>query len=157
MAEIHEEVSMMLDRCREQIVSNMAKHYSTINGERWVNASGRSAAAFRVEVSEDHVRLVYSGSDIAPLESIENGSDVVPSVEEAARWRRDKMASGAANLPSAEGIVKSIATNGGTERKRNPQTWIVSQPVDDAEFELGMRLAGLATIMVNELLYDGGN
>ena len=42
----------ILDECRARIQANMAKKYRTSKGERWINASGRSLAAFQVEVSE---------------------------------------------------------------------------------------------------------
>lgn len=155
MAKIHDDVTMILDQCREQIVANMYRHYQTIHGVRWVTASGRSAAAFKVEVDEDSVRLVYSGSDIAPLDSIEYGSDDVPSLDTAERWRQEKMMSGAANIPSAEGIVKGIIRRGGTERHIEPQPWILSEPIAAAVDEIRDKIGSLATTMVNDIIKNG--
>lgn len=122
----------ILDEARAQIQANMAKHYRTAKGERWVNASGRSSEAFKVEVSEGHVRLVYQGEYVAPLETIQYGSTDIPTLQEAASWREEKTRSGASNLPSPEGIVSGITRRGGTERHEEPQTWIVDPPVDVA-------------------------
>lgn len=122
----------ILDEARVQIQANMAVHYSTSNGERWINASGRSSEAFRVEVDENHVMLVYDGDGIAPLNTIQEGTDEVPSVEEAAEWREAKTRSGAKGLPSPKAIVRGIENRGGTERYHEPQDWIISPVVETA-------------------------
>lgn len=155
MAKIHDDVIMILDQCREQIVSNMLRHYPTANGERWVTASGRSAAAFKVEADEDRVRLVYRGSDIAPLDSIEYGSGDIPSLDTAERWRQEKTMSGASNIPSAYGIVKGIIRRGGTERYLDPQPWILSEPIDTAVDEIRDKIGSLATTMINDIIKNG--
>lgn len=122
----------ILDEAKTQIQANMAAHYDTPYGERWVNASGRSSEAWRVEVEETKARLVYEGDDVAPLQSIQDGTDEVPSLDEAARWVEEKTRSGAGNLPSPEAVVKGIALRGGTERHLMPQDWIVSPVIDTA-------------------------
>jgi hypothetical protein len=122
----------ILDEAKTQIQANMAQHYHTENGERWVNASGRSAKAFRVESDEHAVRLVYKGDDVAPLESIQYGTDDVPTLQEAASWREAKTRSGAVGLPSPQGIIKGIAKRGGTERFLEPQDWIIGPVIDTA-------------------------
>lgn len=155
MAKIHDDITMILDQCREQIVANMLRHYPTANGERWVTASGRSAAAFKVEADDDSVRLVYSGSDIAPLDSIEYGSEDVPSIDTVERWRQEKMRSGASDLPSAEGIVNRIRILGGTERHEEPQPWILSEPIAAAVDEIRDKVGTLATTMVNDIIKNG--
>ena len=110
----------ILDECRARIQANMAKKYRTANGERWINASGRSSEAFKVEAEAGDfglsasVRLVYRGDDVAPLDSIQYGNTDVPTIEEAARWREDKERSGANNLPSPRAIVEGIRRRGGT-------------------------------------------
>lgn len=134
----------ILDEARAHIQANMAQHYRTINGERWINASGRSSAAFKVERDVDSVRLVYRGDDVAPLSSIEYGTDEVPSLEEAERWREDKIKSGAVAVPSAKAIVRSIELNGGTERYREPQEWIISPVIETAVLALHDQLRGAA-------------
>ena len=146
---------MILDQCREQIVANMYRHYQTIHGERWVTASGRSAAAFKVESDENSVRLVYSGSDIAPLDSIEYGSGDIPSLDTAERWRQEKMMSGAANIPSAVGIIKGIIRRGGTERYNEPQPWILSEPVAAAVDDIRENIGAFATTMINDIIKNG--
>lgn len=155
MAKIHDDVTMILDQCRDQIVANMYRHYPTLHGERWVTASGRSAAAFKVEADEDSVRLVYSGSDIAPLDSIEYGSGDIPSIDTAERWRQEKMMSGAVNIPSAEGIVKGIIRRGGTERHEDPQPWILSEPIAAAVDEIRDKIGTLATTMISNIIKNG--
>lgn len=155
MAKIHDDVTMILDQCREQIVVNMLRHYPTVHGERWVTASGRSAAAFKVEADEDSVRLVYSGSDIAPLDSIEYGSGDIPSLDNAERWRQEKMMSGAANIPSAFGIIKGIIRRGGTERREEPQPWVLSEPIAAAVDEIRENIGTLATTMINDIIKNG--
>lgn len=155
MAKIHDDVTMMLDQCREQIVANMLIHYPTANGERWVTASGRSAAAFKVEADDDSVRLVYRGSDIAPLDIIEYGSGDIPSLDTAERWRQEKMLSGASNLPRAEGIVNGIIRRGGTERYLDPQPWILSEPIDAAVDDIREKIGSLATTMINDIIKNG--
>lgn len=134
----------ILDEARAHIQANMAQHYRTINGERWVNASGRSSAAFQVERGTDSVKLIYRGDDVAPLSSIEYGTEEVPSLEEAERWREDKIKSGATNVPSAKAIVRSIELNGGTERYREPQEWIISPVIETAVLALHDQLRGAA-------------
>lgn len=130
----------ILDEARAQIQANMAQHYRTSNGERWINASGRSSAAFQVVESEGHVQLVYRGENVAPFDSIENGSTDVPSIQEAASWREDKIRSGATDLPSIKGIVKGILNRGGTERHEEPQDWVITPVIDLAVQALNEQL-----------------
>lgn len=114
----------IMDEAVTRIRANMARHYRTSKGERWINASGRSAQAFKVEVANDAVRLVYRGDDVAPLASLEEGSREVPTVEDIESWRAAKMASGAGELPPAAVIVEYIRMRG-TERVSEPQPWVV--------------------------------
>lgn len=130
----------ILDEARTQIQANMALHYRTSKGERWVNASGRSAEAFQVESDEYAVRLVYRGDNVAPLESIQYGTDEVPTLQEAASWREAKTRSGAVGLPSPQGIVNGIAKRGGTERFFEPQDWIIGPVIDTAVQALNEQL-----------------
>lgn len=129
----------ILDECRASIQANMAKKYRTANGERWINASGRSSDAFKVETETGDfglsasVRLVYRGDDVAPFDSIQYGTADVPTIEEAARWREEKERSGAKNLPSPSAIVESIRRRGGTERYHEPQEWVIGPELAAAE------------------------
>lgn len=132
----------IMDECVARIRANMTKHYRTSRGERWINASGRSSQAFMVEVLDDSVRLVYRGADVAPLDSIENGSEDLPTVENIERWRAEKMASGAGELPPADVIVERIKMNA-TERAREPQTWVVRPEVLAAAEELRTTISGV--------------
>lgn len=129
--------AMILDECRAEIQANMAKTYRTADGqERRVNASGRSAAAFKVEKYDGGVRLVYEGSDVAPLESIQYGQDgsEPPTVADIMRWWREKFGEDITE-GRAEAIVRKIARDG-TERWREPQEWIITPEVDKAAAEL---------------------
>lgn len=131
--------SAILDEARVQIQANMAQHYNTSYGERWVNASGRSSEAFRVEEDEHAVRLTYKGDGIAPLETIQYGTDEAPTLQEAASWREAKIRSGADNLPSPYAIVKVIEACG-TERFLDNQDWIIGPVVDTAVQALNEQL-----------------
>lgn len=137
----------ILDECRARIQANMAKRYRTAKGERWINASGRSSEAFKVEAETGDfglsasVRLVYRGDDVAPLDSIQYGTTDVPTVEEAARWRAEKERSGAKSLPSPRAIVEGIRRRGGTERHNEPQEWVVGPELAAAEDALRDQIA----------------
>lgn len=137
----------ILDECRARIQANMAKKYRTANGERWINASGHSSEAFKVETEAGDfglsasIRLVYRGDDIAPLDSIQYGSTDIPTIEEAARWRDEKERSGAKNLPSPQAIVEGIRRRGGTERHQEPQEWVIGPELEAAEDALRDQIA----------------
>lgn len=125
----------ILDEARVQIQANMAVHFTSSynNKERWINASGRSSEAFRVDVDDNHVRLVYEGDGIAPLHTIQDGTDDVPSVEEAAEWRENKIRSGAdETIPPPEAIVDIIKKRPGTERFQAHEDWIIGPVVETA-------------------------
>lgn len=142
----------ILDEARSQIQANMAQHYRTGKGERWVNASGRSSEAFKVVEEDGRVRLVYRGDDVAPLESIQYGTTEAPTVEEAAEWREAKMRSGAANLPNPEAIVLNIEARGGTERHFEPQDWIINPVIDTAVQALNEQLPDAITKDITQLI-----
>ena len=128
----------ILDECRARIQANMARHYRTSRGERWINASGRSSEAFKVEDEAGDfglsasVRLVYRGDDVAPFDSIQYGTTEVPTLAEAGRWREEKIRSGAKNVPSAKAIVEGIRRRGGTERHFEPQEWVIGPELEAA-------------------------
>lgn len=145
----------ILDECRARIQANMAKKYRTSKGERWINASGRSSEAFKVEVSERRAALVYKGDDVAPLDSIQYGTTEVPTIEEAGRWRDEKIRSGARNLPSAKAIVEGIRRRGGTERHFEPQDWVVGPEVEAAVAALRDQIPLAARATVRDLLFGG--
>lgn len=143
----------ILDECRVRIQANMARRYRTSKGERWINASGRSSEAFQVEVSERRAALVYKGDDVAPLDSIQYGTTEVPTIEEAGRWRDEKIRSGARNLPSAKAIVEGIRKRGGTERHFEPQEWVVGPEVEAAVSALRDQIPAAARATVRDLLF----
>lgn len=126
----------ILDEARVQIQANMAVHFTSAYNmdERWINASGRSSEAFRVEVDKNHVRLVYEGDGIAPLHTIQDGTDEVPTIEEAAEWREDKIRSGAIEeqIPPPGKIVDIIRRRPGTERFQAHEDWIIGPVVETA-------------------------
>ena len=91
MEDVRQLAAKILDEARVMIQANMAKRYRTSRGERWINASGRSSAAFQVEDNDGvHVRLVYKGDDVAPLESIQYGTTGVAPVSVLSDWIKDK-------------------------------------------------------------------
>lgn len=144
----------ILDEARVAIQANMAKRYRTSRGERWINASGRSSAAFQVEDKDGvHVRLVYNGDDVAPLDSIQYGTTDAPTIEEAARWRAEKERSGAKNLPSPRAIVEGIRRRGGTERHDEPQDWVIGPVVEAAVDALNEQLPAAAVRQVRDMLF----
>jgi hypothetical protein len=123
----------ILDECRARIQANMAKKYRTANGERWINASGRSSEAFKVETEAGDfglsasVRLVYRGDDVAPLASLQTGTTGVPPVSVLSRWMEEK---GLDLNPWA--VRTNIKKRGGTERHFEPQDWVVGPEVEAA-------------------------
>jgi len=141
----------ILDECRARIQANMAKRYRTTGGERWINASGRSSAAFQVESDNAGIRLVYRGDDVAPLDSIQYGTDQVPTYNEASEWREAKLRSGAPSLPLPDAIIKGIRRRG-TERFREPQEWVIAPEVEQASTELMNALpAAIMSQVTNDL------
>lgn len=158
MEEVRSLAVKILDEARLEIQANMARQYRVTpkgvedNGVRWVNASGRSSAAFQVVEEEGSVRLVYRGDDVAPLNSIQYGHDEVPSLEEAEQWREEKMKSGAGRLPRAASIVKGIEERGGTERKFEPQTWIIDPVIETAVQALNEQLPAVVARSVRFML-----
>lgn len=144
----------ILDDARLHIQANMAKKYRNGNGdERWVDASGRSSAAFQVEEDGNKARLVYRGDDIAPLDSIQYGHDEPPTIGEARQWRRDKAKSGAKELPSANGIVRGIEERGGTERFIDPQEWIMNPVIEGALDALNEQIPQASLEAVSTFLF----
>lgn len=146
----------ILDECAERIRANMARKYRTKKGERWVNASGRSAAAFKVEVSDggNIIRLVYSGDDVAPLDSIQYGYKGEADVDDIAEWKAIKESQGARGIPSPEQVVQTIR-DVGTERFFEPQEWIITPEVEAAVDTLVDQLPAAAGAQVRDMLFQG--
>ena len=138
----------ILDECRARIQANMARRYRTSHGERWINASGRSSAAFKVESDGDKVMLVYRGDDVAPLFSIQDGTTGVAPVRVLAQWIEDK---GLDLNPWA--VRAGIKKRGGTERHFEPQDWVIQPAIDAAMESLRRDLPPVAAAAVREELF----
>ncbi len=140
----------ILDEARVMIQANMAKRYRTSRGERWINASGRSSAAFQVEDKDGvHVRLVYKGDDVAPLDSIQYGTTGVPPISVIEQWQRDKGLEGI----NPWAIRTNIKKRGGTERHVEPQDWVVGPVVEAAVEALNEQLPAAAVRHVRDMLF----
>lgn len=120
----------ILDEARTQIQANMALHYRTKKGERWVNASGRSSNAFQVVTDENHAQLIYQGDNVAPLETIQGGTDEEPDAADIMRWHSEKFGEEISE-ESAQRIADKIGREG-TERWQENQDWIITPIVETA-------------------------
>ena len=138
----------ILDEARAHIQANMARRYRTEVGERWINASGRSSDAFKVERGRDKVRLVYRGDDVAPLFSIQDGTTGIAPVAVLERWISDK---GLDINPWA--VRTNIKKRGGTERHVTPQDWVIQPAIDEAMESLRRDLPASAKAAVREELF----
>lgn len=158
MEEVRSLAAKILDEARVRIQANMAQHYRTSRGERWINASGRSSAAFQIEDKDGvYVRLVYKGEDVAPLETIQYGhdgqGDNTPTVADIMRWGREKF-----GMDLSEGQAAAIVRNiekYGTERFREPQEWIITPVVEAAVDALNEQLPAASVRHVRNLLFQG--
>lgn len=150
MEDVRNLAAKILDEARVMIQANMAKHYRTSRGERWINASGRSSAAFQVEDKDGvHIRLVYKGDDVAPLDSIQYGTTGVPPVSVIEQWQRDKGLEGI----NPWAIRTNIKKRGGTERHVEPQDWVVGPVVEAAVDALNEQLPAAAVRQVRDMLF----
>lgn len=140
----------ILDEARARIQANMAMHYRTEGGERWINASGRSSDAFKVERDRDKAMLVYRGDDVAPLFSIQDGTTGVAPVAVLERWIADK----GLNL-NPWAVRANIKKRGGTERHATPQDWVIQPAIDEAMEALRRDLPPVAAAAVREELFKG--
>ena len=140
----------ILDEARVAIQANMARRYRTSRGERWINARGRSSAAFQVEDKDGvHVRLVYKGDDVAPLETIQYGTTGVPPISVIEQWQRDKGLEGI----NPWAIRTNIKKRGGTERHVEPQDWVIGPVVEAAVDALNEQLPAAAVRHVRDMLF----
>lgn len=138
----------ILDECRARIQANMAKRYRSSHGVRWITASGRSSAAFKVVEEKSKVRLVYRGDGVAPLSSLQDGTTGVAPVRVLAEWIEAK---GLNINPWA--VRESIKRRGGTERHFEPQEWVIQPEIDRAVEELRRELPASAAATVRERLF----
>lgn len=152
MEDVRNLAAKILDEARVRIQANMAQHYRTSRGERWINSSGRSSAAFKVEDKDGvYVRLVYKGDDVAPLDTIQNGTTGVPPISVIEQWQRDKGLEGV----NPWAIRTNIKKRGGTERHVEPQDWVVGPVVEAAVDALNEQLPAAAVRQVRNLLFQG--
>lgn len=150
MEDVRTLAAKILDEARVMIQANMAKRYRTSRGERWINASGRSSAAFQVEDKDGvHVRLVYKGDDVAPLETIQYGTTGVPPISVIEQWQRDKGLDGI----NPWAIRTNIKKRGGTERHAEPQDWVIGPVVEAAVDALNEQLPAAAVRQVRDMLF----
>ena len=138
----------ILDEARARIQANMSMHYRTEGGERWINASGRSSDAFKVERDGDKVMLVYRGDDVAPLSSIQDGTTGIAPVAVLERWMSEK----GLNL-NPWAVRTNIKKRGGTERHLEPQDWVIQPAIDEAMESLRRDLPPVAAAAVREELF----
>lgn len=152
MEDVRNLAAKILDEARVMIQANMAKRYRTSRGERWINASGRSSAAFQVEDKDGvYVRLVYKGDDVAPLETIQYGTTGIPPISVIEQWQRDKGLEGV----NPWAIRTNIKKRGGTERHIEPQDWVVGPVVEAAVDALNEQLPAAAVRQVRNMLFQG--
>lgn len=150
MEDVRQLAAKILDEARVMIQANMAKRYRTSRGERWINASGRSSAAFQVEDKDGvHVRLVYKGDDVAPLDTIQYGTTGVPPISVIERWQRDKGLEGI----NPWAIRTNIKKRGGTERHVESQDWVIGPVVEAAVAALNEQLPAAAVRHVRDMLF----
>lgn len=140
----------ILDEARVQIQANMAQHYQTANGERWVNASGRSSEAFQVVEEDGRVRLVYRGDDVAPLSTIQHGTTGIPPISVIEKWMGEKGIFPPDLSPWA--IRTNMKKRGGSERHHEPQDWIINPVIDMAVQALNDQLPLAITKDITELI-----
>lgn len=147
----------ILDEARVAIQGNMALHYRNTEGkERWINASGRSSAAFQVVADNNRVQLVYRGDDVAPLETIQYGYKGDVSVDVIAEWKAIKESQGAEGIPPPEVVVERIREKG-TERYienelGHPEDWVISPVVSMAVQALNEQLPDAMVKDITQLL-----
>lgn len=150
MDDVRALAAKILDEARVMIQANMAKRYRTTFGERWINASGRSSAAFQVEDKDGvHVRLVYKGDDVAPLDTIQYGTTGVAPISVIEQWQRDKGLEGI----NPWAIRTNIKKRGGTERHVEPQDWVIGPVVEAAVDALNEQLPAAAVRHVRDMLF----
>lgn len=132
-----DDVVDVLLQVRDEIRANMAAQN--------INASGRTSAGIQVQRYESGVRLVLTGSDVAPLYTLETGrgGGRVPAgfTEILSQWSRDKglsFANESERRSFAYLLGRKIARQG-TQRNALPVD-VYSAPVNEALGQLKGRL-----------------
>lgn len=147
-------VIQKLDECRLRIVANLGKEYRLQNGEvRIINASGRSAKAFKVvQVGDNSFRLVYQGADVAPFDSLEYGHNERPQVEDIIRWSAEKFGE-PFNDRKAMYVAEKISRVG-TERYREPQEWVLTPEILETTTEIRENIGSLLRGEITTFLFS---
>ena len=134
---IDEYIEQRLEKLKSEIVGNMAS--------KKINASGRTAASFRVEKYDNGFRLIGGGEGAAPLFTLEVGrvAGKVPMgfTSILAQWSRDKgltFATERERNTFAYFLGKKIAKEGTKRNKQNEDIYssAVKSAVEDISKQL---------------------
>ena len=134
---IDEYIEQRLEKLKSEIVGNMAS--------KKINASGRTAASFRVEKYDHGFRLIGGGEGAAPLFTLEVGREggKVPMgfTSILAQWSRDKgltFATERERNTFAYFLGKKIAKEGTKRNKQNEDIYssAVKSAVEDISKQL---------------------
>ena len=134
---IDEYIEQRLEKLKSEIVGNMAS--------KKINASGRTAASFRVEKYDHGFRLIGGGEGAAPLFTLEVGrvAGKVPMgfTSILAQWSRDKgltFATERERNTFAYFLGKKIAKEGTKRNKQNEDIYssAVKSAVEDISKQL---------------------
>lgn len=134
---IDEYIEQRLEKLKSEIVGNMAS--------KKINASGRTAASFRVEKYDNGFRLIGGGEGAAPLFTLELGrvAGKVPMgfTSILAQWSRDKgltFATERERNTFAYFLGKKIAKEGTKRNKQNEDIYssAVKSAVEDISKQL---------------------
>jgi hypothetical protein len=134
---IDEYIEERLERLKSEIVGNMAS--------KKINASGRTAASFRVEKYDNGFRLIGGGEGAAPLFTLEVGrvAGKVPMgfTSILVKWSRDKgltFATERERNTFAYFLGKKIAKEGTRRNKQNEDIYssAVKSAVEDISKQL---------------------
>lgn len=128
--QITDKIAQILETCKGQIQANMQS--------RKINASGRTSASLKVETYAGGVRLVSSGYNIAPFETVQFGRKAgkVPKgfYYIIKQWSIDKgitFAKKSERSTFAYFLSRKIAREG-TQRHRTPDKQVYTPPVTEA-------------------------
>ena len=134
---IDEYIEQRLEKLKSEIVGNMAS--------KKINASGRTAASFRVEKYDNGFRLIGGGEGAAPLFTLEVGrvAGKVPMgfTSILVKWSRDKgltFATERERNTFAYFLGKKIAKEGTKRNKQNEDIYssAVKSAVEDISKQL---------------------
>lgn len=125
-----------------------------------INASGRTSASFRVEGTEDGVRLVAGGADTAPVPTLEVGrtGGKVPAgfTDILEQWSKDKglqFETESHRRSFAYLLGRKIAREGTQRNKENMDVYsgIVRKAADDIKKSI---TGQLASVVAGEVVHE---